>query len=486
MVNSILARRVPIVRGRVGLLLVVVVGGQLALAAAVSRSSPDVALALTLFLGLGLVSIIEPRLTFFAPLIYLMFFAEAQAGFTPADAIIVLPAVVVVASALGGGEIAARAWALLRAHAFKLAIAVFVVLVLIAVARAYASPSQAGANQAARMALAPLLLFSLAVFRDRRDLMRSLRITFYTYAVLQTGRTLYYLATGGSETGSAIVSTGGARTVSNSSAMFLGMVLVLAALHLVREERFARSIGLSLLMLVSIAGITLALARTTWIALAVLVVALLALLPEARRAAAGFLATVTPLIVLGALLVPVLAPDQVDYVRDRLEAPDQGTVDNSFEFRRIAWGLMLERWEENPWVGQGFGQTVSFPANDGSTFVVTNDPHSGFIFLLTSLGIVGIAVFALVQLGFVRMCWRAIRSTPLARDLGIWTLAAWALYMANAATGVVFGVTSLMVLLWYFLAVPVAVAALPDVAEEPARSAEGSARDHPLAPAAAT
>jgi hypothetical protein len=51
---------------------------------------------------------------------------------------------------------------------------------------------------------------------------------------------------------------------------------------------------------------------------------------------------------------------------------------------------------------------------------------------------------------------------PGGRELAIWALAAWVIYMVNAFTGVLLGTEALMLFLWFLLAVPVALFALPE------------------------
>ncbi len=449
--------------------LVGCVGAQVLLALALADSRWPLAIGLGAVMAVALVAIIEPRVTYCASLFYVLLVVIENSKITVADLVMVLPIIVVACSAFTGGEIARRVPAIWRAVPFKLALAVFVVLVVIAVAKGYFSVGIKGPLQSLRLAIAPVLLLGVAVFRDRRDLLRGLRVTFYAYIVYSFFETLYYLATGGSAT-TAGVSTGGTRTVANSTAMCLAIGLILVALHLAREDRLVRRMGLSALIAMCLFGIFLALARTTWLALAVAALVLLIFTPEARRATGRFLALAAPFIVLAALLAPIVAPAQLHNIRDRVNQPSGQSQDESAVFREQAWGLMLDRWELSPAFGRGFGQTVSFISNDKSEVDVTNDPHNGFIYLLVGMGVAGLLTFLVIQVGFIRQAFRAIR-LPGGRDLGIWALAAWLIYMFNAFTGVLLGTEALMLLLWFLLAVPVALFALPERAEPGAEPA---------------
>src|SRR5262245_44913542 len=159
---------------------------------------------------------------------------------------------------------------------------------------------------------------------------------------------MFNVATGRSATASSEVSTGGTRYVSNSATMFLAIGLVLAGLHLAREDRLLRRLGLTILMSMALAGVFLGLARSTWIALAAVTALALLFTPEARRSAIRFLALAAPVIVLVALIAPVAAPVQVQDVQQRVSRPQAQGKDESAVFREQAWGLMIERWQESP------------------------------------------------------------------------------------------------------------------------------------------
>jgi O-antigen ligase len=460
----------PVITPRLAAALGVAVVVEALLAVMVADGQRRLVLGLGVVVLATLVSVIEPRAAVCGSLFYLLQVVTDTHGLTVADLLLALPLIIVVCSALTGGEIAARAAAIIRAHRYKLAIAVFVVLVVVAVGKGYATVGHKGPNESLRLALAPLIGLGLAVFRDRRDLLRGLRIVFYAFVIEQFLYGLYNLATGHSATAASVVSTGGFRTVANSAAMFLGMAFVLLAFQLGREERALQRVALALLMLMATFDILLSLARSTWIALAIVLPILAVAVPVARRGMVRFLITVAPLIVLGALLAPVLLPHQVSYVKDRLQRPSGVEQDQSAAFRQQAWSLMLDRWDSSKVFGRGFGQSVTFRTNARVDATVTNDPHNGFIYLLVAMGAVGLAAFLAIQIGFLRAAVRALRMKG-AFEVAVWCLAAWVLYVANAFTGVLLGQESLMLFLWFLLAIPVALAALPERASGGAQEA---------------
>lgn len=455
---------------------------QIVLALAIGRQT-GTALLLALLVAFVVLTVLEPRVAFCGPLFYLILAVPESTSVSLTDLILLVPPAVVACSFLSGGDIARRAGRLILAHRFKLVVVLFAALVVMGVAKGFFGGNGDGALQPVRLAIAPVMLFGLAVFRSRRELLHGLRIVFYPYAGYQLVVTLYYLATGGSATAAEEVSTGGTRVVGNSSAMYLSIGFILLALHLAQENRVLQRIGLVLLMGASVFTIMLALARTTWAAAFAVIVVMTLLMPEMRRGLIRFAVTVAPIAILGALLVPVFASSQLETIRERVKPPEgPAQRDYSAVFRQEVWGRMLDRWEASPLFGGGFGQTVRYQSNDGSIVLVTNDPHNGFIFLLVATGIVGLTVFLLVQLGFMVMAVRALRTGPVGRGLGAWALGTWVIFATNVFTGVVLGSRPLLTFLWVLLSIPVALAALPEERDGPAKvisDSAGVASDNP-------
>lgn len=457
-------------------LLAAAVLTQLVLASVIAGERRASAVMLAGVVAFALVAWIEPRLSFAIPCFYLVLAIPESASVSASDLVMILPVVVVGVSWLTGGEIARRAGHMLRSHPYKVAVILFCALVVVGVGKAIVGGESEGALQPLRLAIAPAMLLSLAVFRDRHDLLRWLRGIFYLHAVYQLFYFFGVLAGAVSATTASEVSTGGERLVSNSTAMYLAIGFILMVHHMASEDRLVRRLGLTALMGITLLLIVLALARTTWASFAIATLLLVLLTRDTRRGLYRFGALAAPFLVLAALLVPVFAADQVDTIRERTSRPEgPGQKDQSAAFRENAWGLMLDRWEESPVLGRGFGQTVTFISNAGYTIVVTNDPHSGFIFLLVSLGIVGLAVFLLIQVGFLRASVRATRAGPSARPLALWAINAWIIVMGNMALGVLLGSKPHLTFMWLLLAIPVAILALPERADPPADADAGEA-----------
>ncbi|CAN0479288.1 unnamed protein product, partial [Phaeothamnion confervicola] len=108
-------------------------------------------------------------------------------------------------------------------------------------------------------------------------------------------------------------------------------------------------------------------------------------------------------------------------------------------------------------VGGGFGQEVSFTATDGTTKTIINDPHNGYIFLLASMGVVGLSAFLFVQLGFAVMATRAIRGSPIGNEIAIWALGSWIVFLAEIFLDVRLTPSNYMVFFWTLTAIPIAL-----------------------------
>ena len=120
---------------------------------------------------------------------------------------------------------------------------------------------------------------------------------------------LYHIATGTSQTPISALSTGGTRVLSLTTGMFLGTALLAALINIDLEKRTRWRLGHGLFAGDRVAGILLAFGRTTFLALAVVLVFLAWKLPDARRTALRAWRWWVPGLIAGMAAVAVLAPD---------------------------------------------------------------------------------------------------------------------------------------------------------------------------------
>ncbi len=185
---------------------------------------------------------------------------------------------------------------------------------------------------------------------------RGIVIVFYAGTVLQTLAAGYYLATGQSGTDAVGLSTGGDRVLALTAAMYLAGALVLALFNLQLDPR---RWGLHVVMAgLALFGIVVTYGRTTYVAVAVLLVVLFALLGEMRRAVALSLPVVVPVVVIVVLLLPSMAPELIPTFTERINPSVE--TDSSYAWRQEAVEATLAATAEDRLLGGGFGATRTF------------------------------------------------------------------------------------------------------------------------------
>ncbi len=73
------------------------------------------------------------------------------------------------------------------------------------------------------------------------------------------------------------------------------------------------------------------------------------------------------------------------------------------------WGVAMKAWLEHPWLGYGFGAGGRFVALERIGFGNVSSLHSGYLEVLTGVGILGFVPLILVLFGVGRFCLRVIR-----------------------------------------------------------------------------
>jgi O-antigen ligase len=170
----------------------------------------------------------------------------------------------------------------------------------------------------------------------------------YAGAILQAAIGLFGVATGRTWTEAAALSTGGTRYLSLSAGMYMGGAFVLALVNLdIDRSRRGRLIHASVAVLALLA-VVLAFGRTTFIALAVLLPALLWHLKTSRTWLRGHWKALAGAAVMLAALATFVVPEVGSTLADRVSA-------NPFQDRTVRWrvatikaalgGMGTGRWE---------------------------------------------------------------------------------------------------------------------------------------------
>lgn len=275
---------------------------------------------------------------------------------------------------------------------------------------------------------------------------------FYSGAVWQFVVACYHLATGTSQTESFVLSTGGTRVVAITVSFFLLAALVLALLNLAHDLMPGRRLLHLTVAILSFAGIVLAFARGTSIALAVVVTVLAVTYRGVRRALVWLVPAAVPLAAAAAAFAPNYTEKVVPTLEMRLRG--QLSADASVQWRVQANRAILKQFKEEPIFGVGFGAGGQFSWN-GQWVVITQDPHDDYVYLLAGSGIVGLASFALLLIAFLWDIWRRrhVRA-PHERLILVWAAATLFTILLNAAAEPLLTSPSILLAVWALLLLP--------------------------------
>ncbi len=304
-----------------------------------------------------------------------------------------------------------------------------------------------------------------------RQAFRGIVIVFYAGTVFQFYKALYGFATGTSTTDADALSTGGVRVLGLTAAMYLACALILALLNLELAGRSAAPrIGHALIAALAAFGIIVALGRTTFAAVGIIIPLLVLALRHMRKTLLSVLPLGLPLIAAFAVAIPHVAPDFLPTFRDRVTAAPEN--DESVKWRENAYRVALEGVSDAPITGVGFGRAGTFTLNDQEIRIL-GDPHNSYVYLLAGGGALALGSYLLVLIVFVvDSLVRARRARGVERALVVWALASCFIFTVNAATGPVLSDPIHLLTIWSLMLLPALVG-------RPARKASFAAAARP-------
>ncbi len=284
-------------------------------------------------------------------------------------------------------------------------------------------------------------------------LWRGITIVFYGGAVLQFLFALLNLATGGSQTDSLALSTGGIRVLALSSAIYLVGSLVCALLNLERAgDRFSYQVGHAAVAGVALFGIVVSFGRTTYAAVAVILPALLLARKALRRSVVWLLPIIAPALIAVILLVPLLQPTLTHTLFARLGSSPSSDI--NVEWRRLGVKTALDGIDQHLLTGFGFGRPVRFMFL-GQLQDLTGDPHNSFVYLLAGGGVLALGALLAVMAAYVADVARRLRgAVGVEQSLLIWSLCTWFAFMVNAFYGPVLTDATMLMTIWILMSVP--------------------------------
>ncbi len=185
-----------------------------------------------------------------------------------------------------------------------------------------------------------------------RDVYRGIVALFYAGAVWQATLGIYHLATGTAQTPISSLTTGGSRTLSLFVAMYLAGTLILALVNLELDDSRRRQVLHISMIAVSTFGILLSFGRTTYVALALVLLLLVWKLPRMRSNLLRLWKVWVPILILGVVTAALAAPELGPTLADRVSA-------NPLTDRSVQWRIRGTKAVLNAM--RGPGETAARP-----------------------------------------------------------------------------------------------------------------------------
>jgi len=344
----------------------------------------------------------------------------------------------------------------------------FGVFILIPLLRGHYSYGASFVGQPLRLVAYAAIVVALAGVTPEQ-LYRGLMVVFYGGAVASCLWAAYYTATGGSQSLSVDLSTGGSRPLAISTSLFCAGALFLALLTIRRDPSKARSMLHLGMAGVGLIGVIVGFGRGVFASVALVLLILFLVSKGVRRGVLVALPLAAPFVCLLALLVVRQAPNLVTSFQNRVSAsPSQ---DANVIWREKANKAVFEQVRENPIFGVGFGRSSSFniDVRSSSGFLVPvrqdieQDPHNGYLFVLAGGGILALGSLLIMLAVYAADAVRRYRAHAPGSTERLLVAFAGALlfcFLFEAASGTMFENTDDLLAMWALLVLP-GIARLP-------------------------
>ena len=235
---------------------------------------------------------------------------------------------------------------------------------------------------------------------------------------------------------------------SHALGLLFGMTLpVPLALSLAKGLRPRYRLAAGAVFILGVPGLVVCFARAGWAAFAGAAAVLLVCL--ARGQYRGKLKRLVPTAVVTAAIAVILLLPFAAKVRQRLfEAPPE-LVTGRIETAQMA----MEMWQERAWLGIGANNYMRTMELEFSVF--EGDPyfipvHNMILFVMTELGVIGLAVFLCLGGAVVLADWRAARSEePVLQGIGAAMLGSLAALMIEGLFDPIYTTTVTYFMLWF-------------------------------------
>ena len=459
-----LAAALPPLDGFVAGLLTLAWAGIAGLALAYVSVPAGIVVAAAPLAGLGLVALVESDRTalFLATFGLTLTFPELNQALPLGDGPSIFAADLVllaaVAAWLPSRLIGARPLTRPREHRTPVlgaALLLFGIAICAAALRGHDAYGSSLLGQPLRL-VAYAAIATALVDLDARKAWKGLTALLYSGAVWQALNGVYYIATGSSQSAAADLSTGGTRYLALDVSLYTAAALILALLN-IRYDASQRRRALHVaVVLVASFDVLIAFGRGVYVAAAVFSLILIVAYREIRRTLFRALPILAPLLIVAVLFVPPEVREVAPTLADRV-SPDVG-YDASVRWREEANKAIFSQFQESPVYGVGFGRGATFTLNY-EQWVIDQDPHNGYVYLLAGGGIVLLGSFALLLLLYARDARRRFRGAmqPEERALVVFSVLALLTFLVNAGIEPLFTYPSVLLTMWALLVLPAVV-----------------------------
>ena len=330
-------------------------------------------------------------------------------------------------------------------------LALFALTVLTGVVRGHQRYGTSYLSQPTRMILYALIVVAVSSMRMPKAYGQLVRV-MYGVTIAQALIGAFHLATHTSQTTSSSLSTGGSRALALTTAMFLAAALVLALLNLEIDDRRRRWLHGTVAAL-ALFGVVIALGRTTYAAVAVIVPVLLIGLRRVRSTLFAYAPLLAAVLAAAIALILQLDPSLSSTLSDRLNS--HVSNDPSLIQRQRKFDAVLHGFGNEPLLGLGYGRPVTFTAIDGTEITFSGDPEDSYIYILAGGGILALAALIILMLSFFAdSAIRMIRADRESRALIAFSMSFVFILLVNALSFPVLGDANLMLLLWIAILLP--------------------------------
>jgi O-antigen ligase len=228
--------------------------------------------------------------------------------------------------------------------------------------------------------------------------------------------------------------------------------MICALVNLELERRPIRQLGHAAVAGLALFGVIVAFGRTTYAAVVLIVPLLLVTRRYMRRTVFLMVPLFVPILVLAALVVSTAAPNVLPTLEKRVLG--SSSQDLNVRWRKQANEAVLEGVDKELLTGVGFGRTVQFEL-DGVIYVISDDPHNSFVWLLSGGGMLALGSFVLLGVLYVGDGFRRLRrADAIGQAVIVWSLGTWLAFMVNAVAGPVLPHPVMLLTIWVLFALP--------------------------------